>query len=172
MIKTKNIRAKVIRAILVIISKLLTCVTFPLLIILILISACVKRRPSLTPKTQLPPGWDLDVQLDYLCRENNYTYNQRGKLCKGSVRLTDVEPGLWYIQALIIIYTIIYHPHPGPHYRWRIMVLLNISVFVLWRESTKMQQNKRWKWIPKIQPKCPIHSIHRFISVLYIRINR
>ena len=86
MIKMKTIRrGKVPPAILLLSSKLLlSCYiavgNFPLAIVLILISACVCRRPSWTLKTQpggsklnqlaalLLPGWVFGVQLDYSCR--------------------------------------------------------------------------------------------------------
>ena len=76
MIKMKTIRrGKVPPAILLLSSKLLLSSneaggTFPLLIVFVLFSACVCRRPSWTPKTQ-PGGscWVFGVQLDYSCHK-------------------------------------------------------------------------------------------------------
>ena len=91
LIKTKTIRGKVPLAILVFSCKLLLKSniaggTFLLLIVLALISACVCRRPSWTPKTQ-PGGSSAVTWLSFWCSTRllmsvKKCLGYRGKTCR------------------------------------------------------------------------------------------
>ena len=94
LIKTKTIRRrKVPPAILLFSSNLqlnsnIAGGTFPLLIVFVLISACVCRRPTWTPKTQ-PDGCHAVVWLSFWCSSRLHMSEKkwpawRGKTCSGT----------------------------------------------------------------------------------------